>query len=121
MKIIDVIPIAKGIPKKIFSYFTSKDVSAGALVSVPVRKKGYPRPSSGQCRTPKNQKISLKDSSFTMKPIKSVISANFITPEFFRSLQRNSRVLLLYDRLRDKDFVQAILEGDYGPRMSKIV
>src|SRR3989344_5538344 len=39
MKIIDVIPIAKGIPQEKLSYFTSKDVSVGALVSVPVRKK----------------------------------------------------------------------------------
>ena len=54
MKIIDVIPIAKGIPQEKLSYFTSKDVSIGALVSVPVRKKKFP-PSSAPCRMPKNQ------------------------------------------------------------------
>ena len=55
MKIIDVIPIAKGIPQEKLSYFTSKDVYVGALVSVPVRKKKFP-PSLAPFPTPKNQK-----------------------------------------------------------------
>ena len=81
MKIIDIIPIAKGIPQEKLSYFTSKDVSVGALVSVPIRKKEIPAMVSAVSDA-KESKTSLKNSDFSIKPIKSVISAIFITPEF---------------------------------------
>ena len=37
MKIVNVIPLAKGIFKEQLSYFTSKEALPGSIVSVPVR------------------------------------------------------------------------------------
>ena len=120
MKIIDVIPIAKGIPQEKLSYFTSKDVSIGALVSVPIRKKEIPAIVSAVSDA-KESKTSLKNSDFSIKPVKSVISANFITPEFLEACQKISEYYLSAPGSIIKDFVpQAILEGDFGSATSKM-
>ena len=120
MKIIDVIPIAKGIPQEKLSYFTSKDVSVGALVSVPVRKKEIPAIVSAVSDA-KESKTSLKGSDFSMKPIKSVISASFITPEFLEACQEIAMYYLSTLGSVIKDFVpQAILESDSGLRMPRM-
>ena len=104
MKIIDVIPIAKGnSPGKTFLFHFQRHFCRRACFR-PCKKKDIPAIVSAVSDA-KESKISLKDSSFTMKPIKSVISANFITPEFLEALQRNSRVLSLYDRLRAQRFL----------------
>ena len=119
MKIIDVIPIAKGIPQEKLSYFTSKDISVGALVSVPVRKKEIPAIVSAVSDA-KESKTSLKGSDFSMKPVKSVISANFITPEFLEACKEIAEYYLSTPGSVIKDFVpQAILESGSGPKMSK--
>ena len=120
MKIIDIIPIAKGIPQEKLSYFTSKDVSVGALVSVPVRKKEIPAIVSAVSDA-KESKTSLKNSDFSIKPIKSVISASFITPEFLEACQEIAEYYLSAPGSVIKDFVpQAILEGDFGSATSKM-
>ena len=114
MKIIDVIPIAKGIPQEKLSYFTSKDVSVGALVSVPVRKKNISAIVSAVSDA-KESKISLKGSDFSIKPIKSIVSAKFITPEFLEACKEIAEYYLSTPGSVIKDFVpQAILEGGHG-------
>lgn len=111
MKIIDVIPVAKGIPQEKLTYFTSKDVSVGALVSVPVRKKEVPAIVSAMSDA-KESKTNLKGSDFSIKPVKSVISANFITPEFLEACKEIAEYYLSSPGSIIKDFVpQAILEG----------
>ena len=120
MKIIDVIPIAKGISQEKLSYFTSKDVSVGALVSVPVRKKEIPAIVSAVSDL-KESKITLKDSDFAVKPIKSVISANFITPEFLEACKEIAEYYASTCGSVIKDFIpQTILEGGSGPKTQKI-
>lgn len=111
MKIIDVIPIAKGIPQEKLSYFTSKDISVGALVSVPVRKKEISAIVSAVSDA-KESKINLKDSDFAVKPMKSLISADFITPEFLEASKEIARYYISTQGSVIKDFVpQAVLEG----------
>ena len=39
MKIISVVPVAKGIGKECLTYFSAKDIAVGNIVAVPVRKK----------------------------------------------------------------------------------
>jgi len=120
MKIIDVIPIAKGIPQEKLSYFTSKDVSVGALVSVPVRKKEIPAIVSAVSDA-KESKTSLKGSDFSIKPVKSVISANFITPEFLEACKEIAEYYLSTPGSVIKDFVpQAILESGSELKILKI-
>src|SRR3989338_82895 len=120
MKIIDVIPIAKGIPQEKLSYFTSKDVSVGALVSVPVRKKEIPAIVSAVSDA-KESKTSLKNSDFSIKPIKSVISANFITSAFLEACQEIAEYYLSTPGSIIKFFVpKAILESDFKSTIPKM-
>ncbi len=119
MKIIDVIPIAKGILQEKLSYFTSKEVSVGALVSVPVRKKEIPAIVSAVSDA-KESKTSLKGSDFSIKPVKSIISANFITPEFLEACKEIAEYYLSTHGSVIKDFVpQAILESGSKPKINK--
>jgi len=111
MKIIDVIPIAKGIPQEKLSYFTSKDVSVGALVSVPVRNKETPAIVSAVSDA-KESKTSLKGSNFSIKPVKSIISPSLITPEFMEACKEIAEHYLAPCGSVIKDFIpQAILEN----------
>ena len=111
MKIIDVIPIAKGIPQEKLSYFTSKDVSVGSLVSVSVRNREIPAIVSAVSDA-KESKSSLKGSNFSIKPIKSIISPSLITPEFMDACKEIAEYYLASCGSVIKDFVpQIILEN----------
>lgn len=111
MKIIDAIPIAKGIPQEKLSYFTSKDVSVGALVSIPVRNKEVPAIVSAVYDA-KELKSSLKGSDFSIKPIKSIISPCLITPEFMDACKEIAEYYIVARGSIIKDFIpQAILEN----------
>ncbi len=117
MKIIDAIPIAKGIPQEKFSYFTTKDVSVGALVSVPVRNKEIPAIISSVSDA-KEMKSDLKGSDFSIKPIKSVISPNLITPEFMEACKEIAEYYMTPVGSIIKDFIpQAILENCSGQKI----
>ncbi|RJQ32275.1 hypothetical protein C4572_01485 [Candidatus Parcubacteria bacterium] len=110
MKILDVIPIAKGIPHQKLSYFTSKEVKPGALVAAPLNKKEIPAIVSAVFDA-KESKISLKDTSFSIKPIKSVLSSNFLTPEFIEACKEIAHYYMSTQGAIIKDFVpQAVLE-----------
>lgn len=117
MKIIDVIPISKGIPQKKLSYFTSKDVSAGALVSVSVRNKEISAIVS-EVSDAKESKSLLRGSSFPIKPIKSVLSLSLITPEFMDACKEIAKYYLAPCGSVIKDFIpQAILENVYEQKL----
>lgn len=112
MKILDVIPIAKGIPHEKLSYFTSKDVSVGDLVSVPVRNKEISAVVDAVSDA-KESKDELKRINFLMKPIKSVVSANFITTEFLEACKEIAEYYVSASGSVLKDFIpQAILENE---------
>ena len=118
MKIIDVIPIAKGIPQEKLSYFTSKDVSVGALVSVPVRNREIPAIVSAVSDA-KESKSLLRGSDFSIKPIKSIISPSLITPEFMEACKEISEYYMTSCGSVVKDFIpQAILENTSEQKIS---
>lgn len=108
MKIIEVIPIAKGVPQEKLSYFTSKEVSLGALVATPVRNKIIPAVVSS-IREAKEVKSSIKGSEFSLKPIKSVLSQSFIAPEFLSACKEIAEYYISTVGAVLKDFIpQAI-------------
>lgn len=118
MKIIDIIPIAKGIPQEKLSYFTSKEVSVGALVSVPVRNKEIPAIVSAVSDA-KEMKSSLKWSDFSIKPIKSIISPCLITTEFMEACKEIAEYYIAPCGSIIKDFIpQAILENNFKQKIS---
>lgn len=86
MKLIDVIPISRGIGKEHLSYFTSKDITLGTIVSVPIRS-----------RTSKAIVVSVKDVSmeksrlrsldYPIKKIEKIKSSRLLSPHFIRAAQ----------------------------------
>lgn len=111
MKIVNVIPIAKGISQENLSYFTSKNINPGALVTVPLRKKNVPAIVSSVDEI-KYLKASLKKTQFALKSVKSVKSSEFLAPEFIESCRKIAKFFISSLGAVIKDLVpQAILEN----------
>jgi len=68
MKLVQVIPIVKGIAKGQLSYFTNKEVDIGSVVSVPLRKRNVPGLIVG-FNNVEDVKAVLRASSFAIKKI----------------------------------------------------
>jgi primosomal protein N' (replication factor Y) len=111
MKIVNVIPIAKGIAQENLSYFTSKNINPGALVIIPLRKKNAPAIVSSIVES-KHLKASLKKSQFALKPIRAIKSSEFLAPEFIESCRKIANFFVSSLGAVIKDLVpQAILEN----------
>ena len=66
MKILEVIPIARGINSDTLSYFSGTDVTVGSIVSVPLRKKNIPALVIG-LKDAEESKTEIRKSSFFTK------------------------------------------------------
>ncbi|MCX6731658.1 MAG: primosomal protein N' [Candidatus Parcubacteria bacterium] len=111
MKIINVIPITKGTNRENLSYFTSKNVESGSLVTVPLRKKIVPAIVSS-VKEMKEVKAGLKKTQFRLKPIKSVKSFSFLDPSFIEACKEIADYFVSPLGPVIKDFVpHAILEN----------
>ncbi|MBU1159727.1 primosomal protein N' [Patescibacteria group bacterium] len=86
MKIINVVPISKIALPGQFSYFTSKNIGSGALVSVPVRGKIMPAVVINS-QDLKKIKTDLRTADFSLKSIKNIKSEHFLMPEFIIACQ----------------------------------
>ena len=87
MRIVTVIPISKGISKDTLTYFTQKDVVAGSIVSVPLRKKkvfGLVTHS----KVAQEIKSELKSLSYNIKKIDNIQTKSFISSSFTESAQK---------------------------------
>ncbi len=84
MRILEVIPITKGITKETLSYFTGNDVLAGSIVKVPVRKKTVPAIVVSS-REAIQSKAEIKNSDFSLKKIDRVKSVSLFTAEFIEA------------------------------------
>lgn len=81
MKIVNVIPLAKGIFKEQLSYFTSREAVPGSIVSVPVRG----RKISALVVSSKDvseEKAAIKASSYAIKKVDFLSAKNFFLPGF---------------------------------------
>ncbi len=81
MFIIEVIPIAKSIGTESLSYFTSHDVTLGAIVSVPLRNK-IVQGIVISIRPAENMKSEIKNASFTLKKLDKIRSTEFFSDSF---------------------------------------
>ncbi len=116
MRVITVIPIAKGIFRQELSYFTSKNVSPGMLVSIPVRKKTAPALVIASQEI-KKIKSGLKRADFSLKSIKDTGAKNFLRPEFLEACREIADYFVSPVGAVIKDFIpQAILSlaSDFG-------
>ncbi len=110
MIIASVIPIAKGISQETLSYFSSKNIQPGALVTVQVRKKIEPAIVFAT-ENIKDVKASLKKTEFKLKPVKSIKSPYFLRPEFVEACAKTAKHFVSPVGAVIKDFIpQTILE-----------
>ncbi len=84
MRVLEVIPISKGITKETLSYFTASDVSIGSMVKVPLRKKVIAALVI-QSREIEDMKSEIKSSSFALKKIEKIKSIQLLRKEFVQT------------------------------------
>lgn len=84
MYIVQVIPIAKGMGKETLSYFSTKEVVPGSLVSVPVRSKIIPA-IVVESQKASELKSELKRSDFAVKKVDSLKAKQFLRSEYVQS------------------------------------
>lgn len=84
MKLLEVIPIMKGISKETLTYFTASEVSVGSIVKVPVRKKTVPAIVLS-LQEVSEAKSSIKDSEYSIRKIKEVKSFELTSPKFIEA------------------------------------
>lgn len=84
MNLVTVIPISKGIFKEELTYFTSKKLDRGTLVTVPVRNSKVPAIVIG-IESLLEAKSSLKNSAFTIKKIDEILGSSFFSAELFKA------------------------------------
>lgn len=84
MRILDVIPIARGIGTETLSYFSAKDAPIGSIVSVPVRKKGVSAivVASHDIHA---LKADIKDADFKLRNVLAVHRGTLFFPEFIKT------------------------------------
>ena len=90
MKVIEVIPIVRGITKDALTYFTSADPAVGSIVSAEVRG----RKISGIVVSAKDAteaKSELRQSSFAIKKAEEISGGAFFAPEFLAAVSDTAR------------------------------
>jgi primosomal protein N' len=90
MKIIEVIPISRGIGKETLSYFTAEDIKAGTIVSVPLRNKTVSGLVVG-VEDVADMKTAIKSAPYAIKKIEKVPHHDFLTSEFIESVVEAGR------------------------------
>ena len=90
MKIIDVIPIAKGIFKEKLTYFSSQDIPLGSIVEVPIRKKITKALVVG-IKDASQLKTQLRKADFTIKKIGALKTKTFLPTPFIESAIETAR------------------------------
>lgn len=68
MRLLSIVPIARGIRKETLTYFSTKDISSGSLVTIPLRKKEVPGIVLESLDALQNKSI-IKDMQFNIKKI----------------------------------------------------
>ncbi|MBI2097478.1 MAG: hypothetical protein HYT46_00880 [Candidatus Vogelbacteria bacterium] len=87
MKIVSVIPIARGVFKEELDYFTTQPVAPGAIVSVPVRNRTIDALVTA-CRPAEEAKSAIRTAAFPLRKIERVRQTSFFTPELMAAARR---------------------------------
>jgi|ETNmetMinimDraft_33_1059910.scaffolds.fasta_scaffold03693_4 primosomal protein N' (replication factor Y) len=89
MYIVDVIPLSRGMQKETLSYFTSKKVSRGAIVSVPLRLKNVGA-IVVDIRDAKTVKTDIKNAHYGLKKVTDIRAARFFLPAFIEAAEHTA-------------------------------
>ncbi len=89
MKVVEVVPLARGIKKDKLTYFTADDVKIGDFLEAPLRSRTIiARVIS--VADPKKIKANLKSSSFVLKKAKKLKNSNDLSAEFIESANQTA-------------------------------
>ncbi len=89
MKVLEVIPVAKGLVNETLSYFTGSDVPVGSLIKIPLRKRIVPAIVIDS-RDAHESKSEIKNSTFALKKIDKIKSNDFFRSEFIETAKEMS-------------------------------
>ncbi len=92
MKLIGIIPIARGIGKEKLSYFSAEDMPIGSIVSVSLRSKDIPGLVVSSVDV-LEEKANIKNYSFTVKKINKKKPLEIFQPQFVNTCQETARYL----------------------------
>lgn len=81
MRILEVIPIARGINTDTLSYFSGSDIPIGAIIKVPLRKRIVPALVINS-KNVEDSKSEIKKSSFALKKIAKIKHTNLLSKSF---------------------------------------
>jgi primosomal protein N' len=90
MKVIEVIPISKGIARETLSYFSIDDIPLGSIVEVPVRTRKVPALVIAK-RSAHEIKGEIKSATFAIKKVTKIKFSHFFLPEFIEAAQKVAR------------------------------
>lgn len=86
MKVLEVIPITKGIKNETLSYFSGVDVPLGSVIKVPLRKRTIPALVINN-KSVIDAKSEIKNSPFTLKKIEKVKYKNLLDKNFIKAAE----------------------------------
>ncbi len=87
MKIVEVIPFSRGINKETLTYFTSLNVSVGAIVKVTLRNREIGALVIA-VRSAEDNKFDVKNSTFPFKKVTSIISEGLLPQPFLTAAEK---------------------------------
>src|SRR3989344_1639065 len=92
-KLVEVIPISRGVNKETLTYFTTKPVTMGSLVSAPLRKKTIPALVTS-VRGVEDTKSEIKDATYSIKKLSLVHEGEYLLPAFIKAAEETARYFL---------------------------
>lgn len=93
MKVIEVIPISRGINKGQLTYFTSSDVEIGSIISIPLRKRIIPAIVISS-KDANEIKAEIKNSPFSLRKIEKVKTHKLLSKNFISSAEETSKYFI---------------------------
>lgn len=90
MNIVHVIPLSRGVFKEELTYFTSKNLLPGTLVSVPVRSRNIPA-LVVRLEPAADAKSKLRSSTFPIRKIEETGTTILFSPEFIEAATQTAR------------------------------
>ena len=86
MRILTVIPISRGISKDTLTYFTTKDINVGSIVSIFIRKKtAYGLVT--ESKVAKELKSELKSLTYNIRKVENIEARTFLSDKFIKSCE----------------------------------
>ncbi|MCE9628821.1 MAG: primosomal protein N' [Candidatus Vogelbacteria bacterium] len=113
MKVVTVIPLSKGVFRDHLTYFTTANLTPGALVTVPVRQ-GETDALVVEVKDASSVKSSLKKEDFSLKKITQIKQDHFFQPDFIKACQKSASYFLAPTGHIIKEFTPKIILENYS-------